>query len=455
MPPFRFHLANSLGFALACAALLADPTVSAQQPASPPSAPPAAPQQPASVPSQVQPSGPDKPVPKALTTPSPSAPVTPLVLSSAEQSTNAPSVSEQNVRQQLQGKTFYLRSGLLDNELHFDEQGHLRDTSPKASHTLSLVEIQRVRLQKHRLEIQAVRYGLHFLGASPTEDQSAAVDRVQLTAKKKPLLITIDREDVIKPRKEKEKHEKLRGPQPAAGSHQPPATAAQAPPATSDIDDSRGHVETTSPAHANRALAHALDAIFAASIDERMIATLPDYWKFYYKSVGEHRDWKPSDAGILRQSDVDQKARLVTVVDPPSNEFAQNNGVAGVAMYHVVLGADGKPQQIAIGRPIGFGLDENAVKAIHDAKFQPAIKGGQPVSVLLDLTVQFRIYSKRTAEASSRQAAAPEAPAPTLPGPYTANAPAPQPDSTPPPPATPPPTQQPDQPAPAPPSQPQ
>jgi hypothetical protein len=124
-------------------------------------------------------------------------------------------------------------------------------------------------------------------------------------------------------------------------------------------------------------------------------------------------------------------------------------------MYHVVLGADGKPQQIAIGRPIGFGLDENAVKAIHDAKFQPAIKGGQPVSVLLDLTVQFRIYSKRTAEASSRQAAAPEAPAPTLPGPYTANAPAPQPDSTPPPPATPPPTQQPDQPAPAPPSQPQ
>jgi TonB family protein len=91
-----------------------------------------------------------------------------------------------------------------------------------------------------------------------------------------------------------------------------------------------------------------------------------------------------------------------------------------MALYHTVIGADGKPGEIAVARPIGFGLDENAVTAIRKAKFAPAIKNGQPVPVMLDLVVQFRIFSKRTAVTStpdpdekSRAAAS------ILPGPYS------------------------------------
>jgi TonB family protein len=171
----------------------------------------------------------------------------------------------------------------------------------------------------------------------------------------------------------------------------------------------------------------------------------------FYQSISGHRLYKPADSAVLRQSDVEQKARLVSLVDPPSNEFAQKNGVAGMAMYHVVIGVDGKPREIAVGRPIGFGLDENAVKAIQQARFEPAMKGGQPVPVMLDLLVQFRIYSKRTAEASNQPAAAAAQPnAPILPGPYTANPPRPQPapDATQPPAEAAPPAGQPaDQPA--------
>ena len=120
---------------------------------------------------------------------------------------------------------------------------------------------------------------------------------------------------------------------------------------------------------------------------------------------------------------VDRKARLVSVFEPESNEFAQANAVAGMALYHAVIGADGKPGEIAVGRPIGFGLDENAVAAIRKAAFEPAIKDGKPVPVLLDLLVQFRIYSKRTAVAAKPEADKPEAnqpAAPVLPGPYSA-----------------------------------
>jgi TonB family protein len=365
------------------------------------------------------------------------------VLTSAEQGTLAVSVSEQDLRQQLQGKTFYLRGGYLENPLHFDQQGKLDGHALQGSYTLSLVEIDRVKLDKHRVVLEGVRYGLHFLGALPTADQSTAMDKVRLTPKKKPLVIAIDREQVVKPKKEKEAKSK-RGPQTAQIKAQPaaatqptadnqpqnPAQQAQAEP------DRHGAAVTISEAQANQQLTQALDRIFAAGIDDRMIATLPDYWKLFYKAVAEHQDFKPSDPAVMLQSSVDRKAKLVSVFEPPSNEYAQNNGVAGMAMYHVVLGPDGKPGEIAVGRPIGFGLDENAVKAIRQATFQPAIKDGKPVPVMLDLLVQFRIYSKRTGVASSAPApAAAPAPAqpqaPILPGPYTANSPRPEPQPEP------------------------
>ena len=152
-----------------------------------------------------------------------------------------------------------------------------------------------------------------------------------------------------------------------------------------------------------------------------MVASLPDYWQLYYKAAITKSDYRPLEPSVFRQSAVDQKAKLLSAVEPPSNEFAQTNGVAGVAMFHVVVSPDGKATEIAVGRPIGFGLDENAVAAIRKASFRPAIKDGKPVPVLLDLLVQFRIYSKRTAAVANSEAANVEIDkrAPALPGPYS------------------------------------
>jgi TonB family protein len=331
------------------------------------------------------------------------------------------------MRQQLEGKTFYLRGGWLDNNLHFNAHGQLDGNSPKASYTLSLVEITRVHLDKHHLQFEGIRYGLHFLGAAPFEDQ--AVDRVRLTTKKKPLRITIDREQVVTPKKKKPSKEDNRKRQPGQSASDPapapPLTPAQidgavaaAPPAVTHL----GANVTTSQAVANQALRDAVDAVFASGIDQHMIATLPAFWQLYYKDVATKTDFRPSDPDVLRQSQVDKKARLVSIIDPQSNDYAQKNGVAGMSMYHVVVEPDGKAGEVAIGRPIGFGLDESAVDAIRKAKFDPAIKDGKPVPVVLDLVVEFRIYSKLTNTAAAKPAG-PEAP--VLPGPYSVNQPKP------------------------------
>jgi TonB family protein len=349
--------------------------------------------------------------------------------------------TEDQLKQRLAGKTFYLRGGYQENTLHFNEKGDLDGSSPKASYTLSLVAIDRVKVDKHHVELEGVRYGVHFLGALATEDQSANVDKVKLTSKKKPLKITIDREIVVTPKKQKQPRQNKN-----TGKEKKPVQQAAAPvpqaipdipapqPATGSADgqgaplpDNTRHGVTvaTSAAEADHVLQTALGHIFSEGIDDGMIATLPDYWRFYYKSVAEKTEYRPSDPAVLRSNQVDKKPKLAMAFEPPSNEYAQNNGVAGMAMYHVIVGPDGKPQEVAVGRPIGFGLDENAIEAIRKASFEPGMKDGKPVPVEVDLTVQFRIYSKRTASGANDAAKSGDvAPKPAkLPGPYSVNLP--------------------------------
>jgi len=353
------------------------------------------------------------------------------------------SITEEEIKQLLVGKALFLRGGYLENNLTFSEHGTLIGHSPQGSYTLNGVQIDRVRLTKHKLELEGARYGLHFLGALPYEDPTKAVDRVKITPKKKVLKITIDREMVVTPKKKKEgSQEKSRWSWHKTGA---PATAEPAPaepeemseadqlkaslaatPAEERPADPASVTTTTSPAHAANLLRNALDRIFAQGFDERLMASMPEFWKLYYQAVAAKSDFRPTDPAVLRQNTVDKKAQLVSKFEPESNEFAQANGVAGMALYHAVLGADGKPREISVGRPIGFGLDENAVAAIRKATFEPAVKDGQPVPVLLDLVVQFRIYSKRTAEVSKPDANKPTGP--ILPGPYSVSHPPRDPD---------------------------
>ena len=366
----------------------------------------------------------------------PATPAVPQVPSApAQAAAQTGGISEAELKQLLAGKALYLRSGYLDNTLSFDEHGRLTGHSPQGSFTLSAIQIDKVRLTRHKVTLVGARYGLHFLGQLAFEDPSSAFDRVRITPRKKVVKITIDREMVVKPKKDKDKEAPVGKEKGGLFKHAKPA-AAQAPePAElSEADQLKASIAATpeaerpadpnsvtttiSPAHANRVLMDALEQIFAQSLDERMMAGLPEFWRLYYQAVADKADYRPKDPAILRQNAVDRKAVLLTTFEPDSNEFAQANGVAGMALYHVVVDPNGQAGEIVIGRPIGFGLDENAVSAIQKAKFEPAIKDGKPVPVLLDLVVQFRIFSKRTDVHAPPEPA--DKPAePVLPGPYS------------------------------------
>jgi len=410
----------------------------AQQPSGGQSAPPAPAPAPEAQPAAQQPSNDQAPqvtpAPPAAPAETQPAPAPSVSQSAPSHASEPPEITEDEIRRLLTGKQLFLRGGYLDNALSYNEHGALIGHSPQGSYTLCGMEIDKVHLTKHKVELEGQRYGLHFLGALPYEDPTKAVDRVNITPKKKVVKITIDRELVVKP---KEKKEKGNAPAPmhTAGPAQAaaPATApAAAPAATPEGDkvqaevaaapqedrasDEKSVTTTTSQAHANQTLRDALDNVFAQGFDSRMMASMPEFWKLYYEAAAAKTDYRPSDENVLRENMVDKKAELKTNFEPASNEYAQNHGVAGISLYHVVVGADGKAGEIAVARPIGFGLDENAVDAIRKAMFEPAMKDGKPVPVILNLVVEFRIYSKRTA-VTGNPGNAPTAP--PLPGPYS------------------------------------
>jgi TonB family protein len=418
--------------------------------------------------------------PDAAQAPGPAQTLAPAATTAAPApAAQTPAISEEELKQMLAGKQVYLRGGYLGDSLNFDEHGHIVGHSPQGSYTLSIIQVDHIRITKHKVELEGTRFGLHFNEQLAYEDSSTAYDKVRITPKKKIVKITIDREMVVKPKQKKESAKErareaksapaVAAPAPATAVPAQPApaeNAAQAsaapdpaaqpqstpaaPPATaqaaigastdsselSEADQLKASIAatpeaerpadpssvttTTSQAHANQLLRDALDQIFAPGLDKRMMAAMPDFWKLYYQAVAQKADYRPADPSILRQNTVDEKAHLLTSFEPDSNDFAQNAGVAGMALYHTIIGADGQPGEIAVARPIGFGLDENAVAAIRKAKFAPAVKNGQPVPVMLDLVVQFRIFSKRTAVMSTPDPDDKDKPkALILPGPYS------------------------------------
>lgn len=334
-------------------------------------------------------------------------------------------ITEENLRKRLIGTTWYLRGAWLSDSLEFSMRGEVLGHPTKGAFTLALVRIEKVHLTRREVELEGTRYALHFLGALPYENPKKSVEEIRITPKKKFVRLVIAREQVVKPKKSEKKEKnasKTEVKDQAAASTGVAQTDGLQTGAWTDHGTDHGTMKTNpnattteSPAVAEETLEQALDRIFAATVDKRMLATLPESWQLYYKAQEVGHAPEMDSAGVLAGSAVDRSARLMKAVEPASNEYAQANGIAGRALYRVVVEANGKPGSIAIMRPIGFGLDENAIAAIESATFAPAMKSGHPVAEALDLAVMFRIYSKRTGALAKRTTTT----APALPGPYS------------------------------------
>ena len=79
-------------------------------------------------------------------------------------------------------------------------------------------------------------------------------------------------------------------------------------------------------------------------------------------------------------------------------EMARRAGIEGRVYVQFIVNENGDVEAPRIIRGIGGGADEEALRAVKEAKFKPGIQRGQPVRVQYSLPVVFRLQNNETTD---------------------------------------------------------
>lgn len=78
-------------------------------------------------------------------------------------------------------------------------------------------------------------------------------------------------------------------------------------------------------------------------------------------------------------------------VRPTYTEQARQRGITGEVVLEIVVLHDGSVGRVRVLTGLGSGLDERAIEAVRQWKFEPARLRGAPVDVMVEVAVEFRL----------------------------------------------------------------
>lgn len=84
--------------------------------------------------------------------------------------------------------------------------------------------------------------------------------------------------------------------------------------------------------------------------------------------------------------------RAIYNPDPEYSEEARKAKYQGTVVLGMIVDASGRPRGLKVQRSLGMGLDEKALEAVRNWKFEPAEKDGKPVAVAISVEVAFRLF---------------------------------------------------------------
>lgn len=135
----------------------------------------------------------------------------------------------------------------------------------------------------------------------------------------------------------------------------------------------------------NRATIRMLNRGIFISMAE-LPAAVPAYWRRFAGGPSpQHR----RHARRIRGAVVNP--REVYAPNPRYTRAARRFGLTGGSEIRFLVGLDGRAHQIRIVRPIGLGLDDNAVRAVRSWRFQPGRIGGVPTAMVAHTWINFHL----------------------------------------------------------------
>ncbi len=82
--------------------------------------------------------------------------------------------------------------------------------------------------------------------------------------------------------------------------------------------------------------------------------------------------------------------KVVYRVEPEYTDAARKVNFNGTIKMECVITKEGRIEVLRIINPVGYGLEENAINAIHRWKLDPALKDGKPISMKVTVEVAFK-----------------------------------------------------------------
>lgn len=266
-------------------------------------------------------------------------------------------ISDQELQNEYGGKVLTLRQPFWGSRLHFDSTGGLVDSGSIASWTVGgQVRVREIDLKDGLLRIHGQRL---FLFYDP--DSKSLRDAG-----------TLEKEDPAK----KYFRKKIDEWATSAGKVEIELEAGQPEPTMADVTRS-------------------MNAVFLAP-GEVLSDAAPVFWKKWLEpQSGPSNDTpKPDESkkGAYRVGKEVSAPRVKYEPDPGYSEVARQAKYQGTSVLWLIIGIDGLPREISITKPLGMGLDEEAVRAVSTWKFEPAKKNGTPVPVMINVEINFRLY---------------------------------------------------------------
>jgi TonB family protein len=84
--------------------------------------------------------------------------------------------------------------------------------------------------------------------------------------------------------------------------------------------------------------------------------------------------------------------KCIACSDPSYSDQARSAKVSGIVVLHLIVTAEGRTWNMQVKRSLGYGLDEQAIEAVGNWRFEPAVDPeGKPVPVWTDIEINFRI----------------------------------------------------------------
>jgi protein TonB len=102
-------------------------------------------------------------------------------------------------------------------------------------------------------------------------------------------------------------------------------------------------------------------------------------------------DTAPKTEAPLRVGGDVKAPVVINRVEPVYPEVARKARISGIVIVECIIDKQGNVTNVQVLKPLPFGLDQAAVDAVRRWKFRPGTLNGQPVDVIFNLTVNFKL----------------------------------------------------------------